>query len=116
MEITTIVFIVISFVVGIIIASLFRIKTSQDKYVSQKDDEITQKYEVLLAEAKEKVESQSKKEEELRQKYENLLAEAKEQCSVLDSRLKDALDGKIDDSIKAQLAEADKLKKKIKKL
>lgn len=116
MEITTIVFIVISFVVGIIIASLFRIKTSKDKSVSQKDDEITQKYEALLAEAKEKVESQSKKEEELRQKYENLLAEAKEQCSVLDSRLKDALDGKIDDSIKAQLAEADKLKKKIKDL
>ena len=58
----------------------------------------------------------SKDAETIKLQYEALLNEAKERCAKLDTQLRSALDGKIDDSIKEQLAEVEKLKKKIKDL
>ena len=57
-----------------------------------------------------------RKEKELKTKYETLIQEAKQKCNELDTQLKAALDGKIDDSVKEQLASIDKLNKKIKDL
>lgn len=54
--------------------------------------------------------------DELKVKYEALLKEATDQTKMLDQQLKNALEGKLDDSIKEQLADAEKLKKKIRDL
>lgn len=51
--------------------------------------------------------------DELKVKYEALLKEATDQTKMLDQQLKNALEGKLDDSIKGQIAEVDLLKKKI---
>lgn len=58
-------------------------------------------------------------EENLKQqkaKYEALLGEANAQIKQLDAQLSCALNGKIDESVKTQLAQVDSLKKKIKEL
>lgn len=54
--------------------------------------------------------------DELKAKYETMLKEATSQTGKLEQQLKSALEGKLDDSIKEQLADAEKLKKKIKDL
>lgn len=54
--------------------------------------------------------------DELKAKYEAMLNDATSQIGKLDQQLKNALDGKLDDSVKEQLVEIDKLKKKIKGL
>jgi len=54
--------------------------------------------------------------DDIKAKYVALLKEANEQSEKLDKQLKDALSGKLDDSLKDQLAEVEKLKKKIKDL
>lgn len=54
--------------------------------------------------------------EALKAKYEAMLRESTSQTEKLDKQLKNALDGNLDESIKNQLFEADKLKKKIKDL
>lgn len=59
------------------------------------------------------------KEEKLnrqKEKLESLLAEANSQIKDLEKKLEDSLNGKIDDTVKAQLAQVEKLKKKIKDL
>ena len=52
----------------------------------------------------------------LKQKYESLLAEANSKIKKLDEQLANATKGKIDESVKSQLAEVEQLKKKIKDL
>ena len=54
--------------------------------------------------------------EKIELKYKALLKEANEQCAQLDEQLKNAIDGKIDNSFKEQLAQTEKLKKKIEDL
>lgn len=54
--------------------------------------------------------------EKIESKYKALLKEANEQCTHLDEQLKNAIDGKSDDSIKEQLAQTKELKKKIEDL
>lgn len=56
------------------------------------------------------------KESQLKEKYESLLSEAQKQCDSLDKQLKSAIDGNIDESIKKQLEQVDKLKKQVKDL
>ena len=54
--------------------------------------------------------------EKIELKYKDLLKEANEQCTQLDEQLKNAIEGKSDDSIKEQLAQTKELKKKIEEL
>lgn len=54
--------------------------------------------------------------EKIESKYKALLKEANEQCAQLDEQLKNAIDGNIDNSFKEQLAQTEKLKKKIEDL
>lgn len=54
--------------------------------------------------------------EKIESKYKALLKEANEQCTQLDEQLKNAIEGKSDDSIKEQLAQTKELKKKIEDL
>lgn len=52
----------------------------------------------------------------MKEKYESLLSEAQKQSDSLDKQLKSAIDGNIDESIKKQLEQVDKLKKQVKDL
>lgn len=53
---------------------------------------------------------------EMEAKYKSLLAEANAQIKKLDEQLANSLNGKLDESVKAQIADAEALKKKIKDL
>lgn len=53
---------------------------------------------------------------EVEAKYKSLLAEANAQIKKLDEQLANSLNGKLDESVKAQIADAEALKKKIKDL
>lgn len=122
MDIYNILYIAIAFIVGGGLVFLFK---NGDKHSNDKDqleklksenDDLQAKLTAVENRLQDKSEDYSKEANSIRTKYETLLNEAKEQCSKLDQQLKSALDGKIDDSIKNQLAEAENLKKKIKDL
>jgi len=122
MDIYNILYIAIAFIVGGGLVFLFK---NGDKHSNDKDqleklksenDDLQAKLTAVENRLQEKSEDYSKEANSIKTKYETLLNEAKEQCSKLDKQLKSALDGKIDDSIKNQLAEAENLKKKIKDL
>ncbi len=122
METTTIIYIAIAFVLGAVISYLLKRNTN----TSDSSDQITelinenQDLKTKLSNAQQQVEYASsntqEKAEEIKEQYEKLLKEANSQCEKLNKQLKDALDGKIDDSVKNQLAEIEKLKKQIKDL
>ena len=127
MDIITIIYIAAAFIIGVLITAILK---------KGKSSGISKEYLALVEEEKSKIEkrlSDTEREKALiakkladapsaesfdniKKKYEKLLDEAKSQCAELDKRLKNALDGKIDEDIKEQLAEADKLKNKIKDL
>lgn len=120
MEITTIIYIAIAFVVGVIVTYFFKKGGNSD---NAQLSELTSENEGLklkLSEAENKVKTAEtgslNKANEIKVKYEALLKEANGQVEKLDQQLKSALAGKLDDSIKEQLADAEKLKKKIKDL
>lgn len=122
MPLTTIIYIVIAFILGAIITFFLKKggKNSENDFCIS---ELTKENSTLkskLSEAESKVKSAShdstKATDDVRVKYEALLKEANEQSKRLDKQLKNALEGKLDDSIKAQLANVEKLKKKIKDL
>ena len=122
MEITTIIYIVIAFVMGVIIAFFIKKAGMNDKS-DNRILELTSENSSLkakLSDAESKAKSSSldstKEIDEIKAKYVALLKKANEQSEKLDKQLKDALSGKLDDSIKDQLAEVEKLKKKIKGL
>lgn len=108
MEVTTIIYIAIAFVIGVVVTCFFR------KGSSSENDELE------LSETEKGVKADeansSSKADEIKAKYEALLKDANVQISNLDQQLKSALEGKLDDSIKEQLADAEKLKKKIRNL
>lgn len=122
MEVTTIVYIVIAFVLGIIITCIcvFKKKSTSNKAqfaeLYSENEGLKQK----LAEAEEKAKTAESnyldKANEVKTQYEILLKEANGQIEQLDQQLKNALAGRLDESIKEQLAEAEKLKNKIKDL
>ena len=116
MDAMTIIYIVVAFVVGAILTSIFK-KGSNS---ASSDNAKLQELEAENGSLKEKLSSISNesrnKESQLKEKYESLLSEAQKQCDSLDKQLKSAIDGNIDESIKKQLEQVDKLKKQVKDL
>lgn len=116
MDTMTIIYIVAAFVVGAILTSIFK-KGSNS---ASSDNAKLQELEAENGSLKEKLSSISNesrnKESQLKEKYESLLSEAQKQCDSLDKQLKSAIDGNIDESIKKQLEQVDKLKKQVKDL
>ena len=122
MEITTLIYIIIAFVMGAIIAFFLKNKgksQENDNRISELTSE-NSSLKAKLSDAETKAKSSSldttKEIDDIKAKYVALLKEANEQSEKLDKQLKDALSGKLDDSLKDQLAEVEKLKKKIKDL
>jgi len=122
MDTITIIYIVIAFILGAII-TFFLKKGGKNNESDIRIAELTNENSNLkskLSEAETKVKSASldstKAIDDIKVKYEALLKEANEQSEKLDKQLKNALEGKIDDSISDQIAEIEKLKKKIKDL
>ena len=124
MEITTIIYIFIAFIVGGGLVFFFQ---KQKGNSHQSEESLTEtlqsendslKTQLTTAESRlqDATHEFSQKAEDIKSNYESLLREAQEQCSKLDAQLKGALEGKVDGSILQQLAEIDKLKKKIKDL
>lgn len=120
MEITTIIYIAIAFVVGVIVTCLFKKGGNSDNAQLSELSSENEGLKLKLSEAENKVKTAEagslNKANEIKVKYEALLKEANGQVEKLDQQLKSALAGKLDDSIKEQLADAEKLKKKIKDL
>ena len=125
MDIMTIVYIAAAFIIGVIVTTILKKgkSSNEDELIQVKEEK--SKLEKKLSETESEKDSLAKKladnasaesVDDIKKKYEKLLDEAKSQCAELDKKLKNALDGKIDDDIKEKLAEADKLKKKIKDL
>ena len=116
MDTMTIIYIVAAFVVGAILTSIFK-KGSNS---ASSDNTKLQELEAENGSLKEKLSSISdesrNKESQLKEKYESLLSEAQKQYDSLDKQLKSAIDGNIDESIKKQLEQVDKLKKQVKDL
>lgn len=96
MEAIVIIYIVVAFVAGFVLALLFKKGGTATENKAESVDS-----------------SSSDKVNEIKAKYEALLKEAASQNEKLDRQLKNALSGKVDDSIQEQLAEVGKLKKKI---
>lgn len=124
MEITTIIYIIIAFIVG---GGLVFFLQKQKGISHQSEESLTEtlqsendslKAQLTTAESRlqDATHELSQKAEDIKSNYESLLKEAQEKCSKLDAQLKRALEGKVDDSMFQQLAEIDKLKKKIKDL
>ncbi len=110
----SIILIIVAFVVGAIISYLLFARgkqhtaeqTGEDMAVSKEADSTY----------REQLHSMQEKYDKQRIKYEALIEEAQQQCAKLDERLRLSTEGKLDESIKKQLAEVEKLKKKIKDL
>lgn len=132
MNTIAIILIIVAFLVGVVIAWLFLKKGGnnvaelhselekwakecdnlQQKLVALESDnsKLTKSVEIQQLEAESKLKDT---EESLKKKYEHLLAEIKEENTKLDSALKLATEGKIDESIKAQLVNAERSSKKV---
>lgn len=108
MDTATIIYIVVSFIAGVILTAIFKKCYTSNSVDSDNDFRLKKQ----LSDAS----KQSNEESELKAKYESLLTDAKKQCEFLDSQLKNAINGSLDESIKEQLNQVDKLKKKVKEL
>ena len=126
MNTTSIILIFVAFILGAGLAYFMKkgkpnheIDEAMNKLKSE-NEQLVQKIEVQKNELIQKIHSANEetvmKAAELKQKYEKLLNEANDQCQVLDKKLKIAMEGKIDESVKEQLEEAEKVKKKLKNL
>ena len=112
MDTMTIIYIVVAAILGATITYFFLKKKVEDKDVSASSSEnqkLVQKYEQQLQES-------FAKGDELKEKYELLLAEANDKIAKLDEQLSEAVNGNLDEAVKKRLAELDKLKKEIKNL
>jgi len=122
MEVSTIIYIIVAFLLGAVIAYTFlkkgkNVETDNSRIVELANENEELKAKLLSTEtlSKEK-DSAVKKPDEVKVKYESLLNEANAQCRKLDEQLKLALEGKVDESIAEQLIEVETLKKKVKDL
>lgn len=122
MEISTVIYILVAFLFGAVIAYIFlkkgkNVETDNSRIVELANENEDLKAKLLSTEtlSKEK-DSTVKKLDEVKVKYEFLLNEANAQCRKLDEQLKLALEGKVDESIAEQLIEVETLKKKVKDL
>jgi len=110
MDSITIVFVVVAAFVGIAIGwGVFGRKKGIDPSAIEESRNETETLRQQLKESEEKAQG-------IKQQYEKLLAEAKEQTKALDEKLKAVIEEGADEAIRQQLAEVDKLKKKIKNL
>lgn len=110
MDSVTIVFVVVAAFVGIAIGwGMFGRKKGIDPSAVEESRNETEALRQQLKESEGKAQS-------IKQQYEKLLAEAKDQTKALDEKLKAVIEEGADEAIRQQLAEVDKLKKKIKSL
>lgn len=110
MDGVSLIFIAIAILVGIAIGwSIFGRKKGGEFIVMEENHSETENLQQQLKESEDKARS-------IKQQYEKLLSEAKEQTRVVDEKLKAVIEGGPDEAIRQQLAEVDKLKKKIKNL
>ena len=110
MDSITIVFVVVAAFVGIAIGwGMFGRKKGIDPSAIEESRNETETLRQQLKESEEKAQG-------IKQQYEKLLAEAKDQTKALDEKLKAVIEEGADEAIRQQLAEVDKLKKKIKSL
>lgn len=110
MDSITIVFVVVAAFVGIAIGwGMFGRKKGIDPSAIEESRNETETLRQQLKESEEKAQG-------IKQQYEKLLAEAKDQTKALDEKLKAVIEKGADEAIRQQLAEVDKLKKKIKNL
>ena len=122
MEITTIIYIFIAFILGGGLVFFFQKRNSHQSEESltetlqSENDSLKAQLTTAERRLQDATHELSQKADGIKSEYESLLKEAQEQCSKLDAQLKSALEGKVDDSMLQQLAEIDKLKKKIKDL
>jgi len=122
MTATAIICSIIALLVGAAVSYFFikwKHSTSNDQYISHLAAENSSlKSRLAIAESKSaiSVSESSKTFEESRARYEALLKEANERCTQLDQKLQDAIEGRLDDTVKEQLAEAADLKKRLRDL
>ncbi len=110
MDGNTLIFIAIAILIGIAIGwAVFGRKKGVDPTVLEESQNEKDALQQLLKESESRVQG-------IKEKYEQLLSEAKEQSKALDEKLKAVIEGGADEAIRQQLAEVDKLKKKIKSL
>lgn len=110
MDSVTIVLVVVAAFVGIAIGwGVFGQKKGIDPSAMEESQNETETLRQQLKESEEKAQG-------IKQQYEKLLAEAKDQTKALDEKLKAVIEEGADEAIRQQLAEVDKLKKKIKSL
>ena len=110
MDGNTLIFIAIAILIGIAIGwAVFGRKKGVDPTVLEESQNEKDALQQLLKESESRVQG-------IKEKYEQLLSEAKEQSKALDEKLKAVIEGGTDEAIRQQLAEVDKLKKKIKNL
>ena len=119
MDSTIIIYIIVDIIIAVFIWLYCSGQTSNSKTLASQLSVENERLKTKLAETEKKLTNSVDLENELdkiESKYKALLKEANEQCAQLDEQLKNAIDGKIDNSFKEQLAQTEKLKKKIKDL
>lgn len=121
MDTMTIIYIAIAFVVGVVVAYFFTSSKGKEEATDTNTDDNSAAAAIEEAEKKsadylKQIESYKSEIDSLKKKQQSALNEANSKISELNKQLQGALEGKIDDSLKAQLADVDKLKKKIKNL
>lgn len=119
MDSTIIIYIIVDIIIAVFIWLYCSGKTSNSKTLASQLSVENERLKTKLAETEKKLTNSVDLENELdkiESKYKALLKEANEQCAQLDEQLKNAIDGKIDNSFKEQLAQTEKLKKKIEDL
>lgn len=119
MDSTIIIYIIVDIIIAVFIWLYCSGQTSNSKTLASQLSVENERLKTKLAETEKKLTNSVDLENELdkiKLKYKALLKEANEQCAQLDEQLKNAIDGKIDNSFKEQLAQTEKLKKEIKDL
>ena len=119
MDSTIIIYIIVDVIIAVFIWLYCSGQSSDSKTLASQLSVENENLKNKLAETEKKLTNSVDFENELdkiESKYKALLKEANEQCAQLDEQLKNAIDGKIDNSFKEQLAQTEKLKKKIKNL
>lgn len=115
MDSTIIIYIIVDIIIAVFIWLYCSGQTSNSKTLASQLSVENERLKTKLAETEKKLTNSVDLENELdkiESKYKALLKEANEQCAQLDEQLKNAIDGKIDNSFKEQLAQTEKLKKK----
>jgi len=119
MDSTIIIYIIVDIIIAVFIWLYCSGQTSNSKTLASQLSVENERLKTKLAETEKKLTNSVDLENELdkiESKYKALLKEANEQCAQLDEQLKNAIDGKIDNSFKEQLAQTEELKKKIEDL